>query len=61
MKRRMVILAVVLTLLLASGSAAQEKVGTGFTYQGFLKDGGSRRTGRTTLSFGCTTQTAGGP
>jgi hypothetical protein len=51
MKRRMVILAVVLTLLLASGSAAQEKVGTGFTYQGFLKDGGSPANGMYDFEF----------
>ena len=51
MKRRMVILAVVLTLLLASGSAAQEKVGTGFTYQGFLKDGGSPANGAYDFEF----------
>jgi hypothetical protein len=60
MKRRMVILAVVLTLLLANGSAAQEKVGTGFTYQGFLKDGGSPANGAYDFEFALFDVDAGG-
>jgi hypothetical protein len=53
MRRSVFVLMGMLLVLLvtASGSVAQEAVGTGFTYQGFLKEGGSPADGAYDLEF----------